>query len=117
MASNKLIYLASPYSHPNDYIKFDRFDKVSKVTEKLIKSGIFVYAPITLWHRFAVEYELPTDFQFWGEFDKLMVSRSDEVHVLTLSGWEESVGVQAEIAYAKSVGIPVYYVSYEEIMR
>jgi hypothetical protein len=32
------------------------------------------------------------------------------VFVLTLPGWKESVGVQAEIRLATDVGIPVFYI-------
>jgi hypothetical protein len=56
-------------------------------------------------------YGLPTDWQFWEPFDRHQLERCDEVVVLTLDDWRESVGVQAEIRIAAEYGIPVRYVA------
>ena len=36
-----------------------------------------------------------------------MLQRCDELIVLTLTGWETSRGVQAEIAFAKEINLPI----------
>lgn len=54
--------------------------------------------------------DLPTDFEFWRQYDKAIISRCSELWVLTLPGWSESVGVAAEIEIANRLSIPVRYV-------
>jgi hypothetical protein len=45
------------------------------------------------------------------------LARCDEVVVLTLAGWRESVGVQTEIRIAAELGKPVQYVAPDEPPR
>ena len=58
-------------------------------------------------HPRAVEYDLPKEHTFWLNFDRDVISCSDEMWVLTLPGWEESVGVANEIAFAREIDLPV----------
>ena len=48
---------------------------------------------------------------FWARYDRSVLARCDAVAVLTLDGWEDSVGVQAELAIAGELGLLVRYVS------
>lgn len=114
MSKNYVYYLASPYTHKNWKIKMRRHEAVEKAAVDLLRHGIFTFAPIAYnapWEK----YDLPGDWQFWEKFDKAFVDRMDAVLVLQLDGWKESVGVQAEIAYAKENGIPVEYITEEQI--
>lgn len=104
-----LIYLASPYSHPDAEMREDRFRRVCVATAALMREGVHVYSPIAASHPLATIAELPTDFAFWQSYDEAMISRCSEVWVLTLPGWSESVGVREEIAIARRHGIPVRY--------
>ena len=54
-------------------------------------------------------YGLPDDWQFWQRHDRRYLDVCDEVVVLMLDGWRESVGVQAEIAIARELGKPVTF--------
>jgi Domain of unknown function (DUF1937) len=47
--------------------------------------------------------------EFWQQHDMAFLSVCDEVMVLKLDGWAQSVGVQAEIAAAKALGKPVSF--------
>jgi hypothetical protein len=109
-----LYYLASPYTHKNPVIKKQRADVATKAAVDLLKNGIFCFAPIPYnapWEN----YNLPGDWGFWEKFDKTFISRCDAVLVLTIDGWKESIGVQAEIEYAKENDIPVLFITPEEI--
>jgi hypothetical protein len=53
-------------------------------------------------------------WSFWEQYDRKFLERCDEVVVLMLDGWEESVGVQAEIRIAGELGKPVRYLAPEE---
>lgn len=49
-------------------------------------------------------------WEFWQGYDQHMISLCDEVHVLMLQGWTNSVGVTAEIKIAKRLNKPFYYI-------
>lgn len=112
-----IYYLASPYTHKDAAIRKQRAEQATEAAVKLLRMGIFVFAPIPYnepWERF----NLPGDWAFWAEFDKSFVERCDGgLIVLMLDGWDKSTGVTAEIEFAKSIGSPVYYTSLDEIKR
>ena len=103
-----MIYLASPYSHPNSDVREHRYRKACRATVSLLRSGHVVYSPIVHSHPL-VKHGLPTDWAFWQQTDRELLRRCDEVIVLTLVGWRESIGVAAEIALARELGKPVRY--------
>ena len=47
---------------------------------------------------------------FWERFDREHLRRCDELVVLMLDGWGESVGVAAEIRIAAELGKPVRHI-------
>lgn len=103
-----MIYLASPYSHPEVTIREQRFRDACRAAAALVASGLTVFSPIVHGHPL-VNHGLPTDWSFWEPFDRDHLQRSDEVVVLTLDGWRESVGVAAELRIAEELGRPVRY--------
>lgn len=101
-----LIYLASPYSHPDPEVEKYRYETVCKVAGELMARGFHVYSPIAHSRAIAIASEFPHDFNFWEATDRDMITRCDSVYVLMLPGWEDSQGVQAEIQIAKELGKP-----------
>jgi hypothetical protein len=101
------VYLASPYSSPNLQVIQSRFDAAEKATAFLLKQSIWAYSPIVHCHVLARKYNLPTDTKYWREYNYAMVSGAKALLVLKLPGWQDSVGVADEVAYATSLGIPV----------
>ena len=97
------VYLASPYSHPDESIIEARFVAAEAATARLLRKGIWVYSPIVHCHELTRKFDFPTDFAFWREYDFAMIRGATKLYILTLEGWGESVGVTAEIAYAKSL--------------
>ncbi len=109
---NKLTYLAAPYSHPDPQVREQRFRTVCQVTAVMFREGKIVFSPITHSHPL-VEHGMPTSWEYWQTVDRLYLSRCDELVVLKLRGWEQSVGVQAEIEIARELGKPVRYLDLE----
>lgn len=105
-----MIYLASPYSHPDANIREQRFRDACIAAARLIRAGHVIFSPIAHGHPIA-EHGLPIDWQFWERQDREQLERCDEIVVLMLDGWKESVGVQAEIRIAGELGKPVRYVT------
>ena len=98
---NTLIYLASPFSHPDPVVREQRFEAACRAAAKLTRQGRTTYSPIV--HSFNLcRYDLPLDWQFWQKHDLRFLEMCSEVIVLKLPQWEKSVGVQAEIAAARA---------------
>lgn len=107
----RLIFLASPYTHPDPAVREARYLGAVAAVARYMKEGFHVYSPIAHSHPAAVEHELPTDKFFWESFNANILGRCDEVWVLKLPGWADSAGVQGEISLAQRLGKPVEYVS------
>ena len=102
----KMVYLASPYTHENREVETERFIAAVKACGWLmvnISDVQMIYSPIAHTHPIADVCTLPGFWSFWEACDKCMLSRCDEIWILTLDGWETSTGVTAErqIAYEK----------------
>ncbi len=105
-----MIYLASPYSHPHAIVRERRFQAACRATSRLIAARLAVFSPIVFGHPLA-NHGLPTDWSFWEPFDREHLRRCDEVVVLTLEGWRESVGIAAELKIAADLGMPIAYLA------
>ena len=94
-----MIYLASPYSHPDRTIEQLRYKAAARVTAKLITRGQIVYSPIVHSHVLATEYGVPNTHEIWMPHCLAMLERADNLFVLMLDGWEQSKGVREELAW------------------
>jgi hypothetical protein len=104
-----LIYLATPYSDPDPAVREKRFQVVNRVAARLMKSGYLILSPISHTHPIALAGDLPKGWEFWKRYDIAIMKACSSVLVVTQDGWRESVGVTAEIAIAKGMGLPVLY--------
>lgn len=114
-ADNEIIYLACPYADMEECVRFERWRMVNRATAFLFARGHVVYSPIT--HNHAVVNQqscnlgdiisLKTSWEFWKKVDLTMMARCSKLYILDMEGWRGSVGVNAEIEYAKSNKIPI----------
>lgn len=102
-----MIYIASPYSHPDPAVRQRRYEDVCAHVAMRMKAGAVVYSPIAHCHPIAERFGLPGHWEFWERFDRAMIERADGVEVLMLEGWQASAGVTAECLIAGELGIPV----------
>ena len=107
-------YLASAYSHPDPAVRQYRYTAACKAAARLLQQGINVFSPMAHSLPIAQIGGLPeTTWAFWEPFDREYIALSEKVVVLTLDGWDQSVGVQAEIKIARELGKPVTYLAPE----
>ena len=95
-----LCYCAGPYSLPDPV---ENSHRAILVAESLCASGVvtpFIPHLSLMWHMVA-----PHDVDFWYDLDISYLSRCDML--LRMPG--ESPGADDEVAYANTIGIPVFY--------
>lgn len=107
--TKKIVYLACPYSHPDPDVRERRFHAVNYAAGVLMSEGKLVFSPISHTHPIAVAHDLPRGWDFWHAYDRAFLEISERVLVLMIDGWKESTGVQAEIAIAQELGVPIEY--------
>ncbi|TWU08912.1 hypothetical protein CA54_41510 [Symmachiella macrocystis] len=103
-----MIYLASPYSHPDAIVRERRFRAAGGMAARLIRAGEVVFSPVAHGHVISL-YGVPTDWSFWEAHARRFLEQCDQVVVLSIDGWRESVGVAAEIEIVKELNKPVRY--------
>lgn len=109
-----VIYLASPYSHPDAAVREENFRKVSKFAAKMNAEGLVTFSPITYGHTLVQFRQMPTDWEFWQNFCFKLLIKCDKLTVLMIDGWEKSRGVAEELSIARDHGIPIEYIEYSE---
>lgn len=104
-----MLYLASPFSNPNQLIREQRHLAAAKAAAKLCRRGLLVFSPICHSVPMHINGNLPGDWVFWERFDRWFIERCDALVVLTIDGWMESKGVTAEIAMAAELKKLIHY--------
>lgn len=100
-----MIYLASPYSHPDPLIRKTRFLLAEECVARNFPKHI--YSPIVHYHELANKFSLDTTFTTWQLINFDMIRRADEFWILDIDGWMESAGVMAEKDFAGMCGLTV----------
>jgi Domain of unknown function (DUF1937) len=115
--SSEVIYVANPYTGTS-FERNQRFLAVEKYTAHLIREGKTAVSPIVHCHVLAFRNGLPHDFAFWQNYCLNLLFVCDEMHVLCLDGWEDSVGVLGETTEAEDLNISITYIdpdTYERV--
>ncbi len=116
LKTDKLYYLASPYSSPavNNYteeeIRNRRARQVDTVAAQLIENNLVLIEPITMCHEKAKRHYLPSGFEYWRHRDFTYINYCDALLVVALDHWSDSYGVTEEIKYARSIGKPIFLI-------
>lgn len=108
----KLLYLACPYTGTAQEREM-RFQEATRVSAFLMTQGFNVFSPLTHSHLIAQFLpEFTNTHGFWLTKDKQILKFCDELHILKLPGWENSLGVQEERAFAEDNEMPIVYWEY-----
>lgn len=108
-----LIYLATPYSHPDEDVQEKRFLEVNRVASDLMRRGIYVYSPISHTYPIALAGDLPKSWEFWQTYCRIMLGVCSKLIVLMQDGWQQSIGVQREISIAREMDIPIEFMEHK----
>src|SRR3990167_9554132 len=117
MNKSGYIYLASPYTHADPWVKLARYQDACRAAAVLMKRGHVVFSPIA--HSHAVEtvgLDRVYSGEFWRHQDIPLLRHADKLIVLTLYGWLQSAGVAWEIELARELDIEVGFMGPEELI-
>lgn len=113
----RLIYIASPFYHSNEFVVKERVHIANKYAAKLLLQGKNVFSPLTMGD--VLSGYMPKEYQwnhdFWLPVDLHMLSKCDELHILYQDGWKESHGVEVERDFASKNNIPIIGVNPNDI--
>jgi len=105
-----LIFLSSPYSHVDDNIRIENYERVCEISAKLVSEGHVVISPIAYGHTLLKYREMPSDWEFWKNFCVTLLEKCDKLIVVKMPGWDKSTGVKEEILYAQDRSIPTEFI-------
>ncbi len=117
--ANSLIYIANSYSskkEDKDLAGLERAQRralesyVGGALKKKYKDHTFIL-PIAMSAAMVDVCSLGSGFETWERDDFTLISKCDAIWVLMSEGWNTSVGVKAEIKFAKELKIPVRYLN------
>jgi hypothetical protein len=106
---SKLIYLATPYNHLDPAIREKRFILACLAAATLMRDGIHLFCPIAHTHPIALQGDLPCGWEYWQEYDRIMLSACTELWIVQMEGWEQSKGIKGEIQIALELGKGIKY--------
>ena len=104
-------YLASPYSHPDEDVRLERYEAACRAAARLMDQGEVVFSPIAHSHPIELvgQPKKPTH-DFWMRQDRPILQHAAKLAVLMLPGWQNSKGVSEEVMIAHALHLPVEYI-------
>ena len=109
-------YIASPCSHEDPAVVESRVAAAKRVEVFMTEnySGITVYVPIASTTEQQKRGVKPK--KGWYLYDFGILAKADRLIVLMLDGWEDSIGVALEIAFALGKGLSISYYTLKELI-
>ena len=101
------IYLASPYTSTDKFLRADRYRAAVKATEALMDAGEVVFCPVAYGHSFEQKVRRNFPHEYWMRWSRAMLASASRLYVLTVAGWASSKGVEIEVRLAVDLGIPI----------
>lgn len=107
MTNKQLLYLAGPYTHAAQAVRDEREAALNRFAAQLMRDGFSVMSPISMGAPICRTGEVGTGWDTWEDTCLRLLERCDAFCVAGMDGWEDSVGVKAELAYARALGLPL----------
>jgi capsule polysaccharide modification protein KpsS len=105
------VFIISPFTHEDDSIVQQRVELTETYVANLIKQGLTVQSQIAMLYYLTTKHDIPITYDFWRKYCHQMLEACEQVHVLCLDGWEQSVGVDDEIKLARRLNKRITYVT------
>jgi hypothetical protein len=72
-----------------------------------MERGELVFAPVAYGHSLEERLDKNFPYEYWIRWSKVMLSGASRLYVLTITGWQESKGIEVEVKLAAELNIPV----------
>lgn len=102
-----MIYLASPYTHPDPDVMLSRVAQSAIAAGQLMQEDYHIYSPLVHCHSIASAMKAEKPYDFWISHCLHILETCNHLVVLPLQGWKTSKGVALEVAHAWRRGIPL----------
>ena len=109
-----ITYLATPYRHHLSAVTQARANAAAQVTAAMIEKGACLFSPILISTNLSTGNPCHPP-QGWYQWDLSFLTRCDQLWVLQLPGWQDSIGVAMEIGAATALGMPIRYWFMQEL--
>ena len=113
-----LWYIASPYSHPDPKVVEARVQELKECVTSMIEnySSAVPFSPVLYTLSLQESGLVGSPPEGWYAFDLAFLRKADRLIVLELEGWESSIGVALEIAFAQSRGLQIDYYTKAQLL-
>lgn len=101
------IYLASPYTSDDKFLKIARYRAALRACTELMAAGELVFCPVAYGHSVEDKSRQEFPYEYWLRWSKSLLAPSKSLYVLTIPGWASSPGVAAEVRMAHELEIPI----------
>lgn len=107
---NELTYVASPYTSEDPEVMNERYKMVTAYITECVNKGEVVISPVMYCRLFGTIHDRRAWADFWPDFCLLILVKCEYLRVVKMDGWKLSVGVSAEISFARDHGILIEYI-------
>jgi|SRR5208282_1471253 len=104
-----MIYFATPYTHEDPAVREKRYREAVATTYRLTVTGHKIFSPIIATHDMVVSFNMAFWYKQWEGWCHDFISSSTMFLVGCMEDWEASSGVNRELEFAKSIGMPIRY--------
>ena len=87
---------------------------VCRAAGALMRRGMVIFCPMAHSLAIAEHGELPTEWTFWKMQDEVFLAKCDRMIILTLDGYDKSIGIADERIIFQHMGKPIDFMTYEE---
>lgn len=101
-----LVYLATPYSHPDEHVRIQRYDAARWYAYQCHAAGELILSPIVHSHPLTA-FGAGGDFRTWQRLDTALLRGCQSMRILELPGWRDSKGIDAERKFAQELFMPI----------
>jgi len=111
-----MIFISLPYTSKRAITTQNRVDIAEKLVLKLAEQNIIGMSAIVYYHNLIDKYKFGNiSYEFWTKICLELLCNCSSVWVLKIDGWDKSTGVADEVKCAKELGLPIRYISLEEL--
>lgn len=102
-----MIYVASPYTHPDPAVRHERAVMAEDYRAKAFAAGLPVFSPIAATLNAIAPG--PVEYEHYAHINDALIAVADEMHVLCMIGGKESRGVIHELEVAATHGVRIRF--------